>query len=316
MKIRYLFTAFRLFNSILEVKPMMTGCYNWIRVFNGDAKNYCELSDEDLEKYDVIMVNLDGQDSRLVPDLRNRLGNSSSTKIVVNQDYSPEVMPSGFDQYVDLKNAIMLADRVFVTTPACQKEFEFIAEGKKTIYLIPHPCETHVLKKFNSFIENDWIVNYFHRYYVDCFTPYLILKDLKKEFGLVGYIESSDKFSRRTKSVFKRIVNYLPFPDILKLMKEARLHLFIPFSYTWGRIPLDVACMNRPLVASKHIWSAQILYPLTLVDPFDVQKARELLIKLDQDDAFYSEVCNIAYYNVEFFGHKLSRERFLSMLEN
>ena len=86
-RIKFAYVAYRLFDNILDQTPMLTGCYQWIRAFDGDAKNYKDLSAEDLEEYDVIMVNLDGHDCRLVPELRRHLCNSSSTKIVANQDY-------------------------------------------------------------------------------------------------------------------------------------------------------------------------------------------------------------------------------------
>ena len=107
-KLKFCYTAYKLFDSILEKTPMLTGCYQWLRVFDGDALNYNALDDP--EQYDVIMVNLDGQDCRLVPDIKKRLGNSSSTKIVANQDYAPEIIPSGFETLSDLTSGILYSD--------------------------------------------------------------------------------------------------------------------------------------------------------------------------------------------------------------
>ena len=314
-KIKFLYTALRLVQDILDNKPTMTGCYQWLEVFKGDARNYTELSDEDLEKYDVIMVNLDGQDCRIVPDLRRRLGNSSSTKIIANQDYAPEGMTSGFQVYQDLKNGIMLADGAFATSPSAQGMFELIAEGKKKIHLIPHPVETSLIKHINSDIENDWVAVFYHRYGQDAFTPYLALQNSGFKFGLIGHYQGGDKWFRRTQSMWPMTVPYMRFMDVLKLMREAKYGLFVPNSYTYGRVPCDFASVGRPLVASKNIWSAQICYPLTLVDPYDVKGMRSLLYRLRDDSSFYDEVSNLAYHQVEFFNHENSRNRFLSMLE-
>ena len=314
-KVKFLYTAFRVFRDILDNVPTMTGCYQWKEVFKGDAKNYAELTDQDLENYDVIMVNLDGQDCRMITDLKRRLGNSSSTKIIANQDYAPEGITSGFQLYEDLKNGIMLADGVFATSPSGQGVFELIAEGKKKIHLIPHPCETTALKHINSFIENDWVACFYHRYGQDSITPYIALQNSGFKYGLIGHYEGGDKWFKRTQSMWPVTIPYLRFMDSIKLMKEAKYGLFVPNSYTYGRVPCDFACVDRPLVASKNIWSAQICYPLTLVDPFDVKGMRALLYKLRDNPTFYADVCNIAYQNVEFFSHFNSKNRFLQMLE-
>ena len=313
-KIKYLYTAFRLFEDIIKNSPTMTGCYQWLEVFKGDAKNYADLTDVDLESYDVIMVNLDGQDCRMVVDLKRRLGDSS-TKIIANQDYAPEGMVSAFQLYEDLKNGILYADGVFATSPSAQKIFECIAEGKKKIHLIPHPCETTALKHIDSVIENDWVACFYHRYGQDSITPYIALQDIGLKHGLIGHYPGGDKWYKRTKSMWKITVPYLKFHDAIKVMREAKYGLFVPNSYTYGRVPCDMACVHRPLVASNKIWSAQICYPLTLVDPYDVQGMRALLLKLANEPEFYDEVRDLAYHQVEFFNHDNSRNRFLQMLE-
>ena len=314
-KVKFLYAAFRVFRDILDNVPTMTGCYQWKEVFKGDAKNYAELTDQDLENYDVIMVNLDGQDCRMIADLKRRLGNSSATKIIANQDYAPEGITSGFQLYEDLKNGIMLADGVFATSPSGQGVFELIAEGKKKIHLIPHPCETTALKHINSFIENDWVACFYHRYGQDSIIPYIALQNSGFKYGLIGHYEGGDKWFKRTQSMWPVTVPYLRFIDSIKLMKEAKYGLFVPNSYTYGRVPCDFACVGRPLVASKNIWSAQICYPLTLVDPFDVKGMRAMLYKLRDNPTFYDEVCALAAHQVEFFSHSASRQRFLTMLE-
>lgn len=310
MSIKFCYTALRLFNQILDNQPMMTGCYQWIRAFKGDAINYHSL--EDPEKYDVIMVNGDGQDVRLIPELHHRL-RGSSTKIVLNSDYSTEMINEGFSLWVDLRNAINLADHVFTTTPTSQAAFTPFTD--KPIWLSPHPCETHILKHFASSIENDWCIIYYHRYANETFIPYAALHKLGMKFGLIGYQPEHDQFSRRTLSDYPVILRSIDFMNFMKIIKEARYGLMVGPSYTWARNVCDSAALNRPMVASKNFYAAQICYPLTLVDPYNITEIRNMLTKLRDNDGFYDEVCSIAQYNVEHFGHEACRQRFMAMIE-
>ena len=41
---------------------LRTGLYSWIPVHKGDVKYFQETPPEDYEKYEVIHVNIDGQD--------------------------------------------------------------------------------------------------------------------------------------------------------------------------------------------------------------------------------------------------------------
>lgn len=307
---KFCYTAYRLFDELLNNKPMATGCYQWLRVFDGEAVDYNQLDDP--EKYDVIQVNLDGLDCRIIPDLKHRLGNSS-TIIAANQDYAPEGFHMGFSLLSDLKSGLLYADTIWATSPSAQGMLSMISN--KPVHMIPHPCETHVLKHLNSVIENDWCIVHHHRYSNDVITPYLVFEALDLEFGLVGYAPSFDNNPKRTKAIYRSIVNRQGYLDFLKLIKEAKYALFLSPSYTYGRIPCDTACMHRPLITSKNIFSGQVCYPLTSIDPYDVKAARTLLERLMKDDSFYQEVCDIAYYNVEFFNHINSKNRFMEMIE-
>lgn len=315
-KLKYCFTAYGLFQTLLDVNPMMTGCYQWIRAFDGVAKNYKTLLQEDLEKYDVIMTNLDGYDWRIVLDLKHRL-RGSSTKVVANQDYSPETYNDSFEHIQDFSRAIIEADHTFATTPAAQDSMQILAGDEQKVWMIPHPCETHVIKHLKSVFKNEACAVFFHRYNGgDTVTPWIIMKDLGITTLLAGYMKSYDKWHRRTNSIYQQIVDYMKYPDFLKFMAEISYGLFVPNSWTYGRIPCDAACMGLPMVCSSSVYSANVLYPLTSVNPMDYRAAREKMMRLKRDDGFYQEVSDLAKYNSEYFGHKRSRERFMEMLES
>lgn len=311
MKLKYCFTAYNTFKSIIKDRPWITGCYQWIRVFNGDVVDYKFL--EDPEKYDVIQVNLDTTDCRIVSDLKRRL-RDSSTIVVANQDYAPEIHHRAFEMYEDIHGAIYDADRVFATSPSAQGIYSSMAPDKQ-IWLNPHPCETHVIKKLGSWIKNEWAIIVYSRYNGDVTIPLIAMENSGIEFGLVGYLENSDIHAKRTKSSFKTIVNNMAYRDILKMIKEAEMGVFTPVSYSYGRVPCDFAALGTPLICSDKLYSAQKCFPLTSVDPYDTKRMTELALALKQE-SFREEVISLAEYNVEYFGHKACKERYMEMVEH
>jgi len=312
-KLKYCFVAYGLFQDLLTVKPMMTGCYQWIRVFDGDAKNYKQLDDP--EKYDVIQVNLDGYDWRIVHHLKERL-RGSSTKVVANQDYAPETYKDSFEHFQDFQIAMRDADFTFATTPSAQESMQILCGDKQKVHMIPHPCETHVLKHVGTTKKYDKCAVIFHRYFNDTITPWIIMQNLGIDYVLAAYYKQYDKWKRRTNSMYPQLVGFLKFPDFMKFLKEMKMGLFMPLSWTYGRVVCDAAALGVPMVASSTVYSSRVLFPLTSVYPMEYDQARDRLIRLQRDDTFYQEVVDIAKYNVEYFGHKQSKERYMAMLES
>lgn len=313
-KLKYLFLAFGIFNEIIDNNPMMSGCYQWIRVHDGKVANFNMIDEKDFEKYDVIQINMDGMDLSLVPKLREILGEGTSTKIVLNQDYSPEEMKKAFMHPWDMIRSMNCADYIFATTPAAQAYLQSLTPLK--IYMIPHPVETHALKKIGSMGKQDYCMIIYHRYNSDTFSSFVALQNLQIPYVLTGYVEKSDKRSRWTKASFPRIIPYVPFIEYLKLISEAKI-AYAPFlSWTWGRSVADAAALGTPVVGSNTVLAQKVCFPDLAVDPYDMKATRHLLHTLYNNDGFREQVTEQAKYSVEYFGHKKSKERFMTMIED
>jgi len=262
------------------------------------------------------MVNLDWCDMRLVKDVRDVLGNDSSTLLIANQDHAPELWTATFEYLVDFKTYMEFADRLFATTPTAQALMERMLDFKKKVYLSPHPCDTKALKHLRTTYQSDHLITFYHRYLPDYCVPAIVTRNFPIPVSLVGYIESSDPKKQRTIMSYDLIVNTLPFPDFCKLIKEARIG-YDPFpSYSYGRVTCDTAALGLPVVGSNTLYSVQICYPLTGVNVYDFKTSRALLDRLYFDEGFYNEVQSIAYWNVEYFGFDACRNRFMAMLED
>lgn len=311
--IKHVYTAYTLFDSVLDQQPRMTGMYQWMRVFNSPSYRIAELLQIDIEKFDVIQVNLDALDQSILFELKERL-KGSSTLLVGNQDYSPDIWKTAFGLMSDCRHKWLQCDAMFATSPEGRDLMELVVPEKK-VHLIPHPCETHVLKRFESSYKSKHILVFYHRYDNEVITPALVAGGLGIPVTLAGYLESYDQRARHTKCMFDNVIPSMAFQDFFKLIKEATL-CYEPFTlHSYGRCPCDAACAGTPVAGSNRQWSMRILYPDTSFDPYDVKSIRGSLARLLSDEGWREHVVEQASYNVEFFNHKNSRERFMAMVD-
>lgn len=312
-KLKHCFIAYRHFDSILNEQPMMSGCYQWIRVFNSDVVNYWGVID-DPEKWDVIQFNMDSMDMNMLFEIRKRIGWESSTKLVANMDYAPGIWKDSYPHPLHVKHAFLQADRIFATNPEGKDWIERLT-GRK-VALITHPCETHVLKRLGTTFESNHVAIIYHRYDNPVMAPYLALHDINYVLSMVGYMERKDSRASYTRTMYDNIIPYMKFFDFVKLLAEARV-AYEPFTVNSpGRATIDTGCVRTPTVGSNRVYSMRVVWPETSVDPMDVKKIRELTLALIHDESFRQDVIEQAYYNVEFFGHKASREKYMQMLED
>ena len=312
MKIKHAFVAYRHFRSILDNQPMMSGCYQWIRVFDSDIVNFWQVI-EDPEKWDVIQFNMDSLDMNMLFEVRRKIGWESSTKLVANMDYAPGIWKTSYPQPLHVKHAFLQADRIFATNPEGRDWIERLT-GRK-VALITHPCETHVLKRIGTTFKSEHVAIIYHRYDNEVFAPYLALHDIGYVISMVGYMESKDPRANYTKTMYDNVIPYLKFIDFVKLLAESSV-AYEPFSISSpGRATIDTGCVRTPTVGSNRVYSMRVVWPETCADPYDVKRLRELTLALIHNEDFRNDVVEQAYYNVEFFGHKASREKYMQMLE-
>jgi len=318
MTLKIAFLAYNLFQQLLEDTPMMTGCYDWIPCMKMTPLNWREIAPtrSRLEEFDVIQINADPMDLRLISEVRSILGNSSSTKLVCNQDHAPELWDENIPYWSEYERAIRDSDHFFCTSDTAQSNLQ-LAVKEREIHLIPHPCEVEKLKHFASFIHNEHCLFFWHRYENRMNIPYLATRDLPLITSVVGYQPEQnprDKIFQFTKHW--NVIPTMPFQDFIKVIKEAKIG-YDPFlSWSYGRTPVDCAALGLPLVCSAFNYSSRLLFPKTCVDPMDGISHFLLLKRLLDDEAFREEVVSYAYDNVDYFNHKNSKERYLAMLDS
>jgi len=293
---------------------LRTGLYSWIPVFNGEVKHYSDIIDKsELKKYDIIHVNLSGQDVHLVGEIREVLGENSKTKLVINNDYTIELWTASFDYLPTLRREISGADMVFGTEPNQVGTLETLIS--RHTHLIPHPCFVKRLKtlKPHKIINMASIVS--HRYDNHNVLPSLAIKDLGLGTRLIGYDESGDRRKFVTTTCYNavmRVENYMAFCEQLMESKV----VVDPFTLTSvSRTGWDCAALGVPLVGSDRNYSVQQCFPRTMVPPYNMKKMREMVKKLLNDDKFRQEVIEYARNKVEEFGYLKSKEKYFKALE-
>jgi len=300
--------------SCLEEQPARSGLYNWIFAFKGDYGTYWSHK-EDLEKYDIVQINMSPVDMPLIPELR-RLLRGSSTKLVLNNDYVCERWGDwGVDPFY-FQNIQRQADMVFSTEP---HQVSQMIEGT---YTLPHPTNTVVLKHLGTDQKEDSIGFIYHWWAPqNKYLPYLAIEKVRKKYGIkkstiFGDVESSsDMMNKWTNVMFNERVPLLDFPTFAqRLQAERCIYDPNPF-HTYGRNGVELACFRRPVVGSTRVFSYTYLFKELACAPYDMSETMKKFDLVFKENSKVDSILDRAYEQVEFFNYKNSKERYMAAFE-
>lgn len=312
--VKFLMLTHFIHRPLLENEDCLrTGLYSWIPVFDGEVKHFHEIDPEEIKKYDIVHINLSGQDIQIVPAVREILGKNSKTKLVANNDYTVELWQKSFEYLPMLKREIDHADMLFGTEPNQVGTMEVLMERK--IHQITHPCFTRRLKTLTPKRNLPVISVVSHRYDHYDIIPSLAVKGHGLKTRLIGYEKNSDPRQYATMTYYNEIQsaeNYMAFCDQLQ---ESRL-VVDPFTLTsQSRVGWDCAALGVPLVGSDRNYSVQKCFPKTMVPPFNIKAMREMVEKLLKDEAFRKEVIDYAREAVDYVSYENSKLKYFKALE-
>ena len=298
---------------IRDEECLRTGLYSWIPVFDGDVVHWRDVTPEKLKKYDVIQVNLSGQDVHLVGEIRAILGKDSKTKIVANNDYTLELWSHSFDYLPTMAREINHADMVFGTEPYQVGALEILL--KRKVHLIVHPCFVKRLKSLAKPRQQDVISMVSHRYDNYQIQPSIAIKGLGPRTRLIGYDETSDRKKFVTSVCFNEVMLGTNYTDFCKQLAESKV-VVDPFTFTsQSRTGWDCAAMGVPMVGSDRNYSARVCFPYTTCSPYDIKEIRRLTKKLLEDEEFRKKVIDYAQEKVEYVSYENSKKKYLAALD-
>lgn len=314
---KYLILANKVSESVAQVfkeYPMRSGFFNWAKVMEADMLPYNHIKD-DLEKYDVVHINLAPVDWWLAFDVRKRLQNSS-TKLVVNNDHVSEhwhrwnLDPNLYLQVQDC------GDLVFGTEP-----YQVSQMIDKAICM-PHPTNIKEIKIFKNRVKqkkNDVIGMFYHFYDETNLQKVLLTKSLKQDLKckmfLYNYVKEKNKESSISEYWFDKIFQQFEFPQFCMSLMRNKMMIELAEYHTYGRATVETAALGIPTVGSDRVFSMKHNFPKLVCDPLDHRKIRELAKKVWNNSKFRQEQIDYAYNACEYFNYANCKKRMMKALD-
>jgi len=316
-KIKFLHCCTKITDPVkdcLEEVPRRGGMYNWLFLFKGEILPYQYV--DDFEKYDVIQVNMSAVDMNLIPEIRRKLGKSSSTMLVINNDYVAESWAGLGTHPLYYEQIQRLGDMVFGTEPY---QTSCLIDGA---FCMPHPHYVEVLKHVSideKDKESDSVAVMFHWWEGKTYLPALLIQKIKQQkrifARIYGYREEYDDMKRWSKALWDERVTHLRYPDFIEHLLQNTIFIEPVQYHTYGRTTVDTAILGIPTVGSNRVFSMRKCFPYTSFDPVDIKGMTRAVLRLLEDEDFREKVVRKAKEQAEYFNYKNSKKRFLAALE-
>lgn len=303
------------FPNVKDDVATLSGLWLWAKVFGkfgkrGDAK-VIKMKGE-IEEYDVVHLNLTPGNLALPQVVREQLGHSSDTKLIVNIDFEVDNWAKIWQHPILLKNAMDCADLVFHVEPVGVSMLEHIFGKSRKIYCIPHPVDVEGLDKLKREERDASLVTVYHRHTPDITIPYWAQMGVNLFKILLGCSEEPIPSA----PLFDRTTPYMKFLDAMELMSKAKIGYHSHPGYCFGRAVVEFASMAVPCVCSNTIESCRRIYPELACNHFDIKRQNELLKALNKNDEKYVEIFTKGYERAGYYSMKNSYKRLLEALED
>jgi len=310
--IKYLLLTNYIHTQLLQEELTRTGLYQWLNVFDGDVKYPRDVIN--YNDYDIVQINLSAQDVSLIGDVREVIEKNSKTKLIVNNDYTTEIWSKAFKFPTPIGRALRMADMIYGTEYFQATAVSELAERK--CYVVPHPADIRRLKSLSRTPTKSIISTIWRRYDNHAYIPSLAVRNHGLTTQLIGYDKKLDPNFHVTTTLFDYVLAGTNYFDFCDQLRESRI-VYDPFTYhSYSRTTVDTAALGIPVITSNRTQSGVLCYPHTVIDPYDVTAARQLIKRLQEDKEFYKLVVDTALERSEFYNHSNSKERYLVALED
>jgi len=299
----------------LDEVPRRGGLYNWLWVFKGELVPFNMV--DDFEKYDVVQINCSPVDQLLVREVRNKIPKSSSTLLVLNNDYVCEAWDTWGAHPMQYEQVLEYGDCVFGTEPhqtSCLRD---------DAYVIPHPHWIKMLKHIGNddLDEDDFkVAAMYHWWEKKSYTMSLAFLKLRKKYPklytrLFSYIPNGDPNTRWQKVMFDEHINPSSYPEFIRGLMNNRFLLENCSYHTYGRTSVDTAALRIPTVGTDRVFSMKHCWKNMCCDPFNVKKLVSIMDKVLKGGSWLDQQIDYAYNACEYFNYKNSKERYMVMIE-
>jgi hypothetical protein len=311
-----------------ENKSYITGIEAWVYALNADYKYSLKTTSRDIEKYDIIICN-----SNLFA-LKHCLKLCQSKSI--NQFWITIIEGSASDYLAPnqaFKELLNYSDLVNVINEKSLDFFRGLTETKTEYIGIPYPVDkiktyTVPYEKRNKKILlcsypldrcNDFIVAQKSGLNCYCFEK-LISRKIKnipaiiknRTFDKNYYLRKAAKIYNESKLEIRAEI---PLKAHFETNSSAFIWLNLDPRFTWGRYVIDAAALQIPIITTDSTGHARKLFPETCLDnEFEIDKALDLVNRLNNDFDFYKFVAEYPSDKLEYLSEKVILKRLFDCL--
>ena len=296
---------------------MLAGLYQWSSAFDRYGK--CGTVDtlwrkDDLEKYSIVHVNYTPSNIQLPTVVREELGTSSSTKLVVNVDIDVRYWGANWSYSItEFIRELRLADCVFHVEPHGADMLSHLLDRR--VHVCPHPVDVSGLYDYIDKEREPMVATVFHRYTADILPSYIAQKNLPLRRVLFGYTPVGKQSAVANAGMFDQILPYQDYEAHIGELKKAAFGCDLYAGYSYGRAVVEFAALGIPAVVSSTIAASRRLFPYTTVDPFDTRTAERRFEELLQNDDMCDDVISTAHSACKYYSLENSYSRFVEMIE-
>jgi glycosyltransferase involved in cell wall biosynthesis len=295
----------------------LAGLYQWANCFQQDgAGGIIEplWRRDDLEDHDIVHVNYTPSNLQLPSVIRDELGSSSSTKLVINVDLDVKQWSTNYSYYFTaMVRDLKCADVLFHVEPHGASVLSHLL-GRK-VHVNPHPVDVTKLYDFIKKEREPVIGVQFHRYTAETLMPYIAAQNIQLRRILFGYTPIGKQAAVANSKMYDQILMYQSYRDHIEELSKCSVGIDLYSGYSYGRASIEMAGLGIPAVVSNTIGAAERLFPFTAVEPFDTRAAEDKLKELVTNPDFADKVIKHAHQNCGYYSLTNSYERFVRMIE-
>jgi len=296
---------------------MLAGLYLWSFAFDkygagGTIDTFWRADDLD---YDIVHINYTPSNVQLPTVVREELGDSSSTKLVINVDVDLRFWGANWSyNIINMIKELKLADVIFHVEPHGAQVLEHLL-GRK-VHVCPHPVDVSSLYDYIEKEREPMIATIFHRYTADILPAFIAQKDVPLRRVLFGYTPVGRQSAVANAGMFDQILPYQPYEAHIQELCKSAFGCDLYSGYSYGRSVVEFAALGIPAVVSSTIAASKRLFPYTTVRPFDTRTAERRFKELLQNEDMCDDVISTAHSTCKYYSLENSYRRFVEMIEN
>ncbi|MDB5033370.1 MAG: hypothetical protein JWQ98_611 [Chlorobi bacterium] len=307
-------------------EPITNGIEAWVFALRGEYLQGIELRAEDLDRYDLIVLNLN---FGYLPHYRRVLGAAPSRRARLVGLYEGDLaeLHDGWKEWRDVADR---CDLIIAINGHGVSALEALTKTPVSFIGIPYPVDgTRAFsvpvagRSREIFLCAPLLRRPLD--YIAAETLGLPMYAFEKTFSrrLPELLEHRSFDKRRYVNRAERrydnpALSILPNTHLKGFFDRAArsiLWMNLDTRYTWGRYVLDAAALAMPIITTRETWHGIALFPDLLVDsPYDIAGARRLAARLLEDDAFYRDVTERASAGLDWYRPEATVKRLREVL--